>query len=461
MSARFLPLAAIFALLTLGAGSAPAADRLIPLSSDAICAKCTGYLLPGQLVQNPHSRYRVDSDLPEIFLTNGVLYTTRPVLPAFEMLDGEEVPLSMRTQREIGFQGLNDSVEVFLYHLSRGTEEGETRRVVVLVENTGEVDALVSPRQIFIAGPMSAHVGGAESILGERLFLKDFDTPIEPLEVPAGEAAIIGYTVQLNADADGPDTSTAQFVNGTLRAEVEPLDSGSGERPTLQLTVLAIPGGLQGAEMLPAALELRDTGARSGESYIDLATPPTDCHVRRVVGTAYNMMWKSDPVSIDVSALPAAGADFPIALPANQTVGCEEARQTVDLLLHPLYVHPDSIGNYQMEYLVHFTLTNSGTSAAPVDLRFGKEDARIGLVWQVEAGEELLDYDEIFTRPVELNWAGRGALTEGLEPPRYELSFLPDGPVEVPPGGEKHVTLRFLILGTSSLPFDLIVTAGE
>lgn len=434
--------------------ASPAAENLIPLSSDALCAKCTGYLLPGRPVASPHTRYRVDSDLPEILLSNGVLYTTKPILPPFETNLGVPVPEASRAQRNIGFEYLDDSLEVFFYHFSRSAEEGETRRIVMLAENMGEGSVTVAPRQISVArnGLGMARTGSVESVLGMRLFTDDFDTPVAPLSIAPGEGAIIGYTQRLNADEDGPDSSTTGFVNGTLRADIEAED---GRRPMLHLSVISIPGELTGEEMLQAAMDLREVGAQSGETYLDLLTPPQFCQVRRVVGTAYNYMWESDVLTLDVAALPGDSVEFPMALPAGQAIGCEAARQTVDLLLHPPYVHPDSIGNYQFEYLVRFVLTNSASEDRSVDIRFGKKDQKIGLAWQIETGAMLLDYDAVSALPATHDWAGLGS--PGMTEPRWDMSFLEDGSFEVPAGGEVAVTLRFLILGTSSLPFDLIV----
>lgn len=455
MTHRHLSALAFLAISALAAAGEPTPLR--PLASDALCAKCTGYLLPGHPVPSPHAKFRIDSDLPELYLTNGVLYTTKAVLPPLRSKNGDEIPASMRTQRNIGFDGIRDSVEVFLYHFSQSKKDnpGEMRRIVVLAENVGPSPARVSPRQVIVAKSGMAHVGSVESILGERVFTDKFDTPVAPMLIQPGSAAILGYTPQLGAKEDGEDTAKSNFVNGILRAKVDAESLDPNSRPRLQVSVVSIPASPDKSTMLAQAMANLERGADSGEGYINMATPPEFCAVRRVVGVSYCQMWQSDVVRIDAAQLPDGGIEFPMALPANQSVGCEDARQTVDLLLHPVFVHPDSIGNYHMEYFVRLVLANGGTTEKSVDLRFGKKDAAIGLVWQIATGAAPLTYEEISKRPHTHNWTGKGA--KDAVAPRFDASFLQDGAVKLAPGEEKAVTLRFLILGTSSLPFDLIV----
>jgi len=455
---RTFHFAALLAASILASSPAGAAAPVPhPLRSDALCAKCTGYLLPGAPVPSPHATFRIDSDLPEIYTTNGVLYTTKAVLPPFRTKKGEEVPLAVRTQRNIGFDGVDDSFELFLYHFSQPLPANptEVRRIVVLAENTGPAPARVVPRQVMVAGGTMGRVGSVESILGERVFLDRFDAPVEATTIQPGAAAIVAYTPQLGAAEDGPDRSKAKFVNGIVRAKVDAESLDPKGRSRLHLSVVSIPASDDKGSMLAQALALKDTGADSAEGYINLTTPPEFCAVRRVVGVAYNQLWQSDAVAIDAAQLPAEGIEFPMALPANQSVGCEDAQQTVNLLLHPGFTHPDSIGNYHMEYFVRLVLSNGGAAERKVDLRFGKKDAVVGLVWQVATGPAPLEYEAMATLPHRHNWAGKNAA--GCQPPRFDASFLEGGPVAVPPGGQVAVSLRFLILGSSSLPFDLVV----
>ena len=419
------------------------------LSSEAPCSKCGGYQLAGHLIQSPRADYRIDSDLPEIYTTNGVLYSTAPVLPPMKTMDGVDIPEAMRRQQNAGFTAIDGSFEVFLYHLSQNHAKGETRRIVVYAKNVGTGAAIVAPQQAIFHGPNAGQPGSVESRLGEAVMTEHWQpTAVEPVEIAPGTGAVVGYTKTIGAAEEGPDTSKAVFVTGTVRAAV------SGNNPKLQVSVVAIPGdtprGLFGA----AAAMLLGVGAQSGEGNMDMLIPPPECHVRRVVGTAKNMMWQSDPVTLDVATLPAEGIPFQMALPKVQSVGCEAARQTADLLLHPPYVHPDSVGNFQMEYLVTLALANSGKAPHNADLRFGKEDQRVGLAWQLVAASEATPLEALEEQPVSIGWAGKG--TEGLVAPAYDASML-KAPLTIAPGAKQVVTVRLMVLGTSSLPYQLWV----
>lgn len=443
--------AANFALALLISSAVHAATPLLPLSSDAACNRCGGYLLPGHHAPSPHATWRIDSDLPELYLTNGVLYATTPVLPLFETKKDGPVPVEMRTQRAAdGFTAIDGSFEVFLYHLSQGHVPGEKRRIVVYTENSGEASVTIAPRQALFHGPNSARPGGVESRLGEAVLAEEWDTPIAPVSVAAGSGAIIGYTKQLGASAESGDTTKAVFVTGTLRADVT---TTADARPVLNVYVVSIPGSDDIATIADATRAILTTGAASGETSMDLRITPPQCHVRRVVGVARNVIWQSDPLELDVAALPEDRLRFPMALPRVQSIGCEAARQTTDLALHPPYVQPDSIGNYMMEYHVAMTLTNGGNAPRSVDLRFGKKDQKVGLAHQTIVGPDAKSPDELAALPVAITWAGKGS--DGVAEPDFDTTLLPDGAFELPPGEARIISARLMVLGTSSLPYDL------
>lgn len=436
------------ALLSLLIGTAAAAPPA-KLASDQLCSKCLGYLLPGQLVQSPRADYRIDSDLPEIYTSNGVLYTTAAVLPPMKTKAGVEIPEEMRRQRNAGFKAIDGSFEVFLYHLSQNHAPGETRRIVVYAENRGAAPVVVAAQQAMFHGPNSGKLGSVETRLGEVVMAERWqDSDIDPVEIEPGAGAVVGFTRTIGATEDGPDSSKSVFVTGTLRAAV------SGTDPNLQVSVVSIPGDTPRTDFAAAAAKLMAVGAQSGEGAMDLLIPPPECHVRRVVGTARNMMWQSDAVTLDLATLPEGGMPFLMALPKVQSAGCESARQTADMLLHPPYVHPDSVGNFQMETVVTLNLTNSGTEPHTADIRFGKNDQRIGLAWQLAMGKEPTPLESLETLPVSVGWAGKG--TDGLAEPFYDSSMLKQ-PLTIAPGTQQTVSIRLMVLGTSSLPYHLIV----
>ncbi len=413
------------------------------------CDKCSGYLLPGRHVPSQHTVYRIDSDLPELYTSNGVLYTTRQTLPPFKTLKGEDVPLDLRKQVNHGFTTIDDSFEVFLYHLSQEQKEGETRRIVVLVENEGTEPATVIPRESIYHGPNRAQPDSIESELGIDVLTENWRTPYESVTIAPGSSAIISATKQLAAGSDGPDTSASPFVTGIIRADVMP--AGLSD---LVVSVVSIPGNIPEDEYILSARTYLDKGANSSEQWIDLTTAPSGCEVRRVVGTAKNVMWESDPMVIDVSKMPVDDLYFMMAKFAVQSEQCMEARQSTDLLLHPGYVHPDSVGNYMMEYYVTLNLVNRGVISKNIDIQYGKMDAPIGLGWQMIIGEEKASLEELEPLDVEIGWAG---MKRAENEPYYKETMLSDGPIEIKPGQEKWVSMRMMVLGTSSLPYQLHV----
>ena len=470
---RALVIALCLSVLAASAGLLPAQHTapattasLTPLSSDAPCHGCFGYLLQGTHVPSSRTRWRVDSDLPEIYRSNGVLYTTHNVLPPFNTADGDEVPLSMRTQRNIGFEGIDQSVEIFLYHLLDRVEEGETRRIVVLAENITQAPVRIRSRETILYGPNAARPDSVESELGRRVLEDRWEAPIAPAIIPPGEMRVIAYTKRMGASADGDDQVRDRFITGIVEAHLEavapedPQAPATETRPLVQITVVSVPG--EELRDLPSlrhvARQWLDRGAESGERWMDLRIPPPRCHVRRVVGTARNVRWQNTPLTIDTAALTAEGIAFPMALPAAQSVGCWSARQTIDLALHPSYVHPDSVGNYMMEYHLVFNLVNTSSEAQLADIRFGKTDQKIGLAYQIATGPNPTNLPSIARQPAIIAWAGKGSAD--MQEPAWATSFFTEGPPRLQPGESLTVGIRLMVLGTSSLPWQLYLAAS-
>lgn len=440
---------------------------LTPLTSTTLCNRCVGYWLPGELFPSPRTVYRIDSDLPEMYYSNGVLYATTAVLPPMKTKDGEDIPEAMRRQKNNGFSAIDDSFEVFLYHLSQNHAPGETRRIVVYAKNIGAIPAVLAPRQAMFHGPNAGKLDSVESQLGNVVLQEHWEHPVHSFTLEPGKGGIVGYTKQLGAGKNSADETPAVFVTGMLRAD---MGSQTSERPKLELYVVSIPGNTPRAEWVTRTESLLGIGAQSGENSMNLLIPPPTCHVRRVVGTSRNAMWRNQPFHLNVEDLSPEGISFLMALPKVQSGGCEQARQTADLLLHPPYVHSDTVGNYMMEYYLVFRLTNPGEVPRKVDLRFGKTDARIGLAWQAVVGDMEKLPDEFENQPVRISWAGKG--TPGLSPPFYSARMLMNkegdemplnnviGLHEEPiaPGDTKVISMRLMVLGTSSLPYHLIFT---
>lgn len=456
------PVKIVTAALMLLSTLAGAADftPLVPLQSDDKCSRCTGFLMPGAITPSPETVWRIDSDLPEIFLSRGVLYATVPVLPPFDTKQGVAIPEAMRTQRNAGFTGIDGSFEVFLYHMSNPGEMPRSRRVVVYARNIGDQGVTIKPRQIIESTGQMARAEGPEGRLGVRQLGDKWDRVVESVAIAPGQGAAVGWSPRLTK-SEAADATISDFFTGTLRADVE---TAAGT-PKLEVYVVAVGSDVPVAGLAAACEALLGRGAHSGEGDMDLLIPTPECHVRRVVGVSRNFLWKSDNVVLDATALTTKGIDFQMAGMGVQSVGCEAARQTQDLLLHPPYVHADTVGNYMQEYMVTLTLANPSATPRTVDVRFGKQDADIGLAWQVAVGDGPTDRESMKALPIMTEWAG-GWRTNDL--PDNTRSFFITGPgttdatpIVVEPATSRTVTLRFFPLASSSLPFQIHVAAVE
>lgn len=442
MDLRLHPFAA--PLLAAGLLSAAPVEftPLVSLGNNVECVKCQGYLLPGRLVPREFVPYAIHSDLPEIFESDGVLYATFPVLPPFDTHKDGPLPEVMRTQVNHGFMGIDGSFEVFIYHLSVPGGGTAPRRIVVYAKNRGATPTSIVPHSAIEGKGKMATEDGPEILLARRVFTGDFDTG-EAVTIPPGAGAVLTATPVIAADQDDIN---AAFINGIVRGMVT-----SPDKPLLDIAIVAIPGHTPEADWTRAAEALLGNGAKSGEYGMDLRIPPPDCHLRRVVGVYRNFEWHG-AATIDVSNLPDGNLAFQMALPAAQAMECESARQTNDMLLHPPYVRPETIGNYTIEYRVELDLHNLSVETVPVDVRFGKQDASVALVWTATVGEDATP------GPVRSGWAG--AWTKVGDLPDNTRSFL-ESYLVLEPGDQQKVILDFHIVGTSSLPFQVHVIREE
>lgn len=475
-------------MVTVGLGGCARSGRpvgfteLVKLESSRSCDRCVGYLLPGRIEASPETVYRVDSDLPEVFLSPGVLYTTRAELPEFLTKDGKAVPREMRVQRNAGFAGIDRSFEVFVYHMSNPapgeapTAEGRReRRVVVYAKNVGSAAAVLKPRQAMEARGTMAKADGPESRLAYRVMEDRWERVMDGVRLEPGKGEVIAWTPRLSVkDAKGKDETSSDFVTGLVRVEVEryeagkqgpapvpSLGEGASRHGVFEVSVIAIDGAVEAEDFGAAAEALLGVGARSGEGAMDLTVPPPECHVRRVVGVSKNFLWRSENVRLDATKLDERGVSFLMAAPGIQTFGCPAARQTQDLLLSPGFVHPETIGNYMQEYMVTLTLVNPGAAARMVDVRFGKQDADVGVAWQVDVGNAPTTREALMEYPTLVEWAGGWRKDDLPDNTRsFFMNDLARGEaqwIEVPAKSEKTVTIRMMPVGTSSLPFEVRV----
>jgi hypothetical protein len=442
-------------LLTAGSVAAAPFSDLVPLQSEAECSRCVNYLLPGIFEPSPETVWTVHSDLPELFTSEGVLYTTRPILPAFKLNDGSDKPAAMRQQVNNGFEALDDDFELFFFHTTRVPSGSPGRRIVVFVENIGAEPTTIRPRQAITTDGLIGTVHEMENGLARRVMSHDWDTPLSSVTIPPGDGVVIAASKQFAARNNSADSSTNVNCFGIVQGFVE-----KGASPAkLQLSVIAIPGGESLGQSTVRAKELLNTGANSGEAAIDLSTPPQGCQVRRATGVFRSFRWVSHPMRLDVTALPENRVAFQMALPAIQSGGCMEAQQTAPLILHPPTTRPDTVGNYHTEYLVSFELVNPSDAARTADIRFGKTDADVGLAWQAKIANAPIDEDELKGLPVQTGWAGPKQTADMPDDTR-SLFGDPRGTISVPARSSVHVGMRFMIVGNSSLPFQLHVV-GE
>lgn len=440
-----------------GAGCTP----LVRLAGDDACTRCSGWLLPGKAEDRVDLPLRVDSDLPELFRGEGVLYATTTMLAPFAAKDGKTVSAALRAQRNNGWLGMDASCEVFLYHFLRDNPDARKPvRIVVLAKNRAPSVLRLRPALAVATEGGFAAPDGPEAALGAASLSGSRTRQVEPAELQPNESAVVAWTPRLGMDEVAPDATTSTFVNAMLQLDARAQD---GTRPLYDLHVVAVAASVPLDELNAACNRLLGEGARSEET-MDLSIPPPDCHVRRVAGVSRNFVWRGG-ATIDASALPADGLAFLMGAPAVQTKGCPEARQTRGMLLHPGYVHPETIGNYMVEHEIELVLANPAATPAAIDVRFGKDDADIGLAWQTVVGDAAARPDALRARQVRTGWAGKNCKDDLADDTRSLLAeggLAPAkaGTLVLAPGERRTVSLRLLPLPSSSMPWKLKVVRG-
>ncbi len=433
----------------------PTSSSLRAIFPTVDCDKCRGYALPGRLTPHPEMKYSIWSDLPEVFCSTGVLYATTAELPAAET---GALPREMRLQTgDPDFRAIDDSFEVFLFHTIHHCKPASpARRIVIYVRNEGEGPVDLYPRQIISTEGRIGTEHQMESELGRRLVAGEWDTPIASARIEPGRGGIAAYSRRFGDSSNGPDSSSGQNCFGTARVRV--VNPEASARPTrLHVFVMAIEAAPL-EETLARAEAALAQGAVSGDTVVDMTTPPSGCQVRRATGVFPSFVWRNHPLTLDAAALPPQGLSFLMANWEQGSRGCPETRQTAFLLRHPPYTRPDSIGNYHVDNRLRLRLVNRDAQRPSfVDLRFGKHDADIGLAWRIatEAGE--ISDEALDQRPVRTGWAGpkQAALSR---------SFLAEdgGVIALAPCETREIALRLLVLGNSSLPYEIfVVPAGE
>lgn len=467
-SGRSHALAILVAFGTIGLVG-PAVAQLKSLGTDAVtsCTKCEGELLPGGPVPVGLARFSIHSDLPEIFHTPGVLYTTRPILPPFDTFRDGPLEERMRTQRSApDFEHITGDFEVFLYHMTEPGYGKAPRRIGVLVENVGQDPVTIQAGEIMESTGKMAGEDGPEMRLTRRYHHRDFRPRYRPVTIQPGAVELIALTPRfgdgLVSIANDPvpeeDRSVSKFVTGQVLAQVDP----STPKPKLHVHVVGMdapvagsPDGSERDEWTKRGRALLDRGAKSGETYMDLRIEPPPCHVRRVAGVYETFRWEGS-ATVTYRDIATTDVRFLMALPAAQATTCPEAVQTQQLLRWPPYVRPETIGNYMVMYLVHLTLDNSQEiEDRDFDLRFGKQDASIGLSWQVASGTLSAEDEAWKSVPLQSGWAGawtKGDLLDNTEPFSH-------APVRVEAGQTKKLSFLFTVAGTSSLPFQVHVSS--
>jgi hypothetical protein len=415
-----------------------------PLGSPSGCNQCLNSLLPGTLDPHPVTRYYIESDLPEKLLSTGVLYASVPVLPP----DSAGNPaLEMRTQVDAGgFTTIDDDVDVFFWHTSSPGDGSQPRRIVIYVRNNGTGAVQVTPKQAIVS---DGGINTMGATLATRVLTENWDTPIAPLNLSAGVGEVVAYSKRFSASSNTSDTSANVNCFGRVRVDVANADP-AGHPTDLAVYVVAI-GNASVSQNKTLTEALLGVGATSGDPF-DLNVPPSACANRRATGVMDSFVWRNDDVTIDAADLIGDGIRYRMAMADLNTQTCPAGRQTAYLLRRPGFVRPDSVGNYMKDYRVTLRLVNTD-SVAPraVDLKF-TNGFSIGLGWRVLVSTTTPTDAQVDAAPVRTGWAGANQTT-------VERSLLESdgGPVILAPCQERYLSLHMLVLGNSSLPFDLRV----
>lgn len=414
------------------------------------CSQCVNYLLPGQSEPSPHAKYSVISDLPEAFCSTGILYASVDVLP--EDTNGNP-PLSLRTQTvRPGFTWIDDDFDVFLFHtVNPCSPPVSAKRIVIYVRNEGTGPVTITPRQAIVTTGTIGTVHQMESNLGLTIMRESWDTPIGATVIAPGSGEVVAYSTRFRDTVNTTDRSTNSNCFGFVRGAVANADPGT--HPTqLNVYVIAIDGAAISNNKSLAEAQLGQS-AVSGETAIDINTAPTGCAARRATGVHRTFTWRNAPVTINTGNQATLSLPFQMALWNVASSNCPQARQTVPMEKYPGYTRNDTVGNYHVDYRVQLRVLNSDpVNPRDVDLRFGKSNADIGLVWRVASDATTVTDSMMDAAQVRTGWAGPNQT--GLT-----RSFLTNdgGPITIPPCGAVTIGLRMQVLGNSSLPFQLIL----
>ncbi len=415
-------------------------SEITMLTPQSACDRCTDSLIMTRFSLDHDIRYGIISDLPESFIGFGNLYSTRDVLDDCGMTSAP-IPAALRKQIKVDpFMAIDDSFDVFFFHLQIKDKE-QAQRIVVYVKNNGKEPVTIEPKQVIKQEGTIGTTHDFESTIAKRVFADDWDQPIKSVKLEPGTGAVIAYGKRFGNIDTGDDASRNVNCFGYVRALVKKESKGA-PAPNLQVDVVAIPA-TPVADVSAETPKWVDKPAMTTDE-VDMTTAPQNCALGRAVGVYPYGTIHALPMVFDAAQLTEEGHKFPIALPRVQTEGCRTAAQTLPLLLRPGYTREDTIGNYMIPYDVRLGFMNTGDTPKKVEVYFAKKDADVGLVYQTTMNKTTVErYKGL---PVKWKWAG---------PKQSSTEAAFTAPIEIGPKEEKIFSVRFMIIGNSSLPFTL------
>ncbi|NLD62253.1 hypothetical protein GX645_07355 [Candidatus Sumerlaeota bacterium] len=419
-------------------------SEITKLEPSCECDRCTNSLMLTRFSPDRQIYYGIISDLPESFKGYGVLYSTRDILDDCGTTS-TPIPLDVRTQIKMPqFNAIDASFDVFFFHLQIKDKE-QAQRLVVSVKNLGKESVTIEPQQIIKQEGIIGSVHEFESAIATRVMDNDWDRPISKVVIEPGTSEVIAYGKRFGNIDDGNDASRNVNCFGYVRAIINTADEDA--RPQLQVDVLAIPSTPK-EEIKTEFVKWLDKAATTTDE-VNMTTAPKGCALGRAVGVYPYGTIRSLPLVFDAAKLTADGYKFPMALPRVQTEGCPAAAQTLSLLLRPGNTREDTIGNYMIPYDVRMGFINTSDKPVKAQVLFEKTDADIGLAYRATTKTTEKRYKGV---PVEWKWVG----------PKQTTTSAPFiQPITVQPKQQVTFSVNFMIIGNSSLPFNLCVRAAE